>query len=67
MTMKNCCICGREYEKPNFYRHLKSKKDQLKLGVHLKGRNKKYIFPAEEKCFNTLKLIKKGNRILVKI
>ena len=29
MTMKYCCICEREGEKPNFYGHIKSNKDLL--------------------------------------
>ena len=29
MTMIFCCISGKKYEKPNFYRHSKSKKKDI--------------------------------------
>ena len=36
MTMKPCCTFGREYEKPNFCRYVKSINQQLKTGREAK-------------------------------
>ena len=50
LTMKCCCLCERDYEKPNFHSHLQSKQYWLETGTKTKCNECKKFYNTGEKC-----------------